>query len=155
MPTSIPQQITAALVARAQAILIAGGYNTSAGSRVLVARQALDSSDLPCVVVWPAEMSLVERYIGGTRARWTRRYTLEAVALTDPDDAGSVCEWLMADLWQALLGPADPTLGGLVTSIGVEELRAEPRDDGGRTAGASLAVLVEFFAGYGNPYGTE
>ena len=155
MAKSIAQQIVEAIIARVEEIRLRNGYSTDAGRSVFWSRQAPDSGDLPCSVVWAEAPVMVERYIGGRRARYTRLVTVEAMAEGEAETSGVLADQLLADLQTAILGPVDETIGGLVAALHLESADVGPRDDGGLIAGASLGVRVEYFAGFGNPYGLE
>lgn len=155
MAKSIAQQIVEALMTRAEAIRTRSGYNSNVGQAVYWARGALDGGDLPCCVAWAEGPELVERFIGGRRARFTRRIVIEALAEAEATTTGVLADELLADLQTAILGPVDETLGGLVASLHYDASEVGPRDDGGTVAGASLTVLAEYFCGYANPYGLE
>jgi hypothetical protein len=152
MSASIAQQINAALKARAALIRTASGYQTDAGRTAYLGQPAVDLADLPCVVVRPEALDLVERMLSaGAPARWARQVTVEAFADADPlQDPGETAEALLADLQTALLA-GDETLGGLAQLITFEGGRVLPREDGSRVAGAAVTLRIEFWAGYGAP----
>lgn len=152
MSLTIAEQIIAALKSRAETIFIANGYRTDAGAHVFRGRQSLDVDDLPCVILWPGEMTEIERHVGSTRARWELAIVIEAVITADPNAPGTLADALCADLMLGLVGELDETLGGLTTALHIDGLRTDPRDDGGVTEGASLTLRAEYFCGHGNPY---
>jgi hypothetical protein len=152
MSLSIAQQINAALKTRAALIRTASGYQTDAGRTVYLGQPAVELADLPCVVVRPEGLELLERLLSaGAPARWTRLVGVEAFAEADPLlDPGDMAEALLADLQTAMLS-GDETLGGLAQLITFDGGRVLPREDGSRVAGAALTLRIEFWAGYGAP----
>lgn len=152
MARSIAQQILDTLMERAASIRRVGDYNTDAGARVYHARQTLDASDLPCVVLWPGPKEVAEISGASGRIRWTRTIAVEGVSAATPETCGELGEQLTADLEQALLDPNDLRVGGQAIKLEPTGSDVQVRDDGGRVVGATLTLVVTFVTGYGDPY---
>jgi hypothetical protein len=152
MATSIAQQILDTLMARAQTIRIASGYQTDAGARVYQMRPGLVAADLPCVNFWPAPQQAVAISGASERVRWERPISIEAIVSATPDSCGQLGEALAADLQQALLDADDLRVNGQAITLQPTEVQVVLREDGGQTVGAILSITVNFVTGYGDPY---
>jgi hypothetical protein len=149
---SIAQQIIDTLMARAQAIRLASGYQTDAGARVYHMRPSLAAGDLPCVNFWPGNQQAVAISGASERVRWERPINIEAIVPATPDSCGQLGEALAADLQQALLDVDDLRVNGQAISLQPTEVQVVLREDGGLTVGAILSITVNFVTGYGDPY---
>lgn len=152
MPASISKQIVQALRTRAAGITKANGYNTDAGKVVIVNRETFDEeTEIPSVMILPGLVSQSDRR-GDDEVLWSRPFVIEAIATEDTDNPGDVAEDLMADLQQAILDPADVTLGGLAVDVTLGDMATALTEDGSNIAGAFIDFTVVFSTGYGNPY---
>lgn len=152
MATSIAQQLLDTLMARAQAIRLASGYQTDAGARVYHMRPSLAAGDLPCVNFWPGKQEKISISGASERVRWQRSIFVEAIVPATPDSCGHLGEALAADLQQALLDATDLRINGQAISLEPVDVQVVMRDDGGLTVGAILSITVNFVTGYGDPY---
>lgn len=152
MAKSISQQIIEAVQARAESILVSGGYNSNAGQRVYWARPGIEPALLPCVVIWPGAETQTERDVVSRGAQYVLEIKVEALADADLDATGTHAEELLADLREAIFGPADDTLGGLAAGLSDAGAERIPRADGSLIEGASITLTVEYYGQHGDPY---
>lgn len=144
-------QILRALKARAETILVSGGYQTNAGASVHLGVESLTPDLLPAVILSGGLQRAVSPSIGAV-TRWELTVTLEAIAALPHDEPAALAEYLRADLLAAVFGPADDTLGGIAGAISLDSTEPRYRRDGGQTVGAVMVLRFEYSSSRTDPY---
>lgn len=146
--SAVARQAIAAIITRLQAIQIAAGYNTNAGSRVYLGVRGFDanSNTFPLLSVFSGTERAERLTAGRYRCRREMMITGYVDDVTAPTNA---LEYLIEDVQRAL-ELADETLGGLVHSLEYDgiDLHA-PREDGGEISALALRYIIEYDRGYG------
>lgn len=110
-------QIIAALRARFEGILVAGGYRTDAGNNVTINDEVkTEAPQFPCIMIFPGESR--DSLAGETppsQGEENHYLPVEISALIEDDAAGSRGEALRQDLLKAL--KADIYFGGLAEGL--------------------------------------
>ena len=136
-----------AIIARLQAILISGGYNTDAGNQVYSGlRYFQDDSTFPILTVFSGE-EVVEKLTYNSY-RSERTINIEGYVQDKSTPTASI-EQLIEDVQRAIEQP-DISLGGLVEVVdytGVEEI--DPPEAGSDIAGVRITYLVTYQRVYG------
>lgn len=146
MADTIADRIVAAVYARLQSILIAGGYNTDAGKSVYMDRASLDSEtiDYPALLVY----DLQEDTEALTNSRQRNRLALQVDGFAKDADVRP----LVGDVKKAVLLVSDSTISGLCHHLGYDGYSIERPEDGSRFARAEVRFWCEYDENYGDPY---
>lgn len=130
---SVRQQILAAIQARLQAIQIANGFQTDAGSLVFLGESPQLGTDDPiaAVAIVPQDAQF-----GANRVE-TWSIEIQGLTKADLDQPYVAIEAIVADIQKAM-ELDDRSLGGLVKYVDGGSIRALPRDPGATTVGAGV-----------------
>jgi hypothetical protein len=145
--STIVKDALQAIIARLQAILISGGYNTDAGNQVYAGvRFFQDDETFPILTVFTGD-EVVEKLTYNSY-RSERTVVIEGYVQDAATPTVSL-EQLIEDVQQAMEQP-DISLGGLIEVLdytGIEEI--DPPEAGSDVAGVRITYLITFQRQYG------
>lgn len=151
MPTSRRQEILAALKSRCQAISVAAGFQTNAGSAVYLHEAPALGPDDAAVAI-----AIV---VGDDNLKWMGAKILLSLpvefqvlgSVEDLDDVASAIEAVLSDVKQAI-ELEDRTLDGLCAAF-LERgaTRTLPREDGSIAVGVGITYWVPYREVWGHP----
>ncbi len=155
---SISEQLLCDIEAQLQRISVERGYLTDAGARVFRARERIEESDLPCIVLWDAGET-AEAASGNSASMTIKQSILiEAHVPANLADTGRAIGAIKSDIKRAVLRWARPQQRGWahggqddpkpITYVGAE---VQPRAGAGISEVAALTFIATYREGYGDP----
>lgn len=149
---SVREQVIEAMLGRAQAILIANGFNTDAGAKLIVGeRRALGPDDPASAIRVLIEDDARITWQAG-KVFYRIPFVFEAIARVDQVEAWRTVERVMQDVKRAIELP-DSLLGRLLEHPGLERLpvKAMEREPGASDVGVQVIYLAPVQESWGNP----
>lgn len=138
---SVASEISDLLAARLAQIMIANGYQTDIGAKVMLGRRRLDESHIPCAIL--VEGDDTPKSEQRDRVLLEVVYMLEGHAACDPDNPNVTAHKIVSDLKKAIW--ADSAISGPnVKNLRYLGRQIQPREDGQATVAAGIEISLEF-----------
>jgi hypothetical protein len=154
MTASVAYQILETLRDRLALISPENGYNTDAGLRVYLGRRQVNDSDVrlgPALNVYDVSDEVDDATAYGLDPAFVKlRVQVDAFISDLMGDGLKLAHEVIQDVYDAMLDPSDPTLGGLSMDMGYSGRSIEYPGSGVDT----ISVSLEFTTLYAMVYGT-
>jgi hypothetical protein len=145
------EDISLALKARIEQILIANGFETDVGTTVHRGRIAFEDSDAPCTTMLEGRERITDHAGRFSLAQISQSYAFVGYVNCDPDNPNVAAHKVIRDFKRAIFANNNGTLDNKVKSIKYRGRTIAPRADGSALVQALIEIEVEYAEDLTNP----